>query len=281
MRIVQVSDTHLSHRGGITNRNYERLITFINEDLHPDLVVHSGDMVILDPDSAADRATALGLSAMITAPLRAVPGNHDVGEPGDRPWGGLNATSARVAAFTGAYGPDHWVEIVGGYAVIGLNSEILATGLPEEQAQWDWLGSISGPVGTRPALVFCHKPFWSPVPGPSDGTLSIPDAQRDRLLEALAGVDVKVYANGHLHRFAIGRQGRALTVTAPSTAFAARSHDDLAGHGLQQVGVVEYQCEGGGVEVFFRSVPGLTEGSPFDVEQFVTTAAELGVTLGD
>jgi hypothetical protein len=45
--------------------------------------------------------------------------------------------------------------------------------------------------------------------------------------------------------------------------------------------VVEYQCEGGGVEVFFRSVPGLTEGSPFDVEQFVTTAAELGITLGD
>ena len=35
MRIVQVSDTHLSHRGGITNRNYERLITFINEDLQP------------------------------------------------------------------------------------------------------------------------------------------------------------------------------------------------------------------------------------------------------
>jgi 3',5'-cyclic AMP phosphodiesterase CpdA len=167
MRIVQISDTHLSHLGGPTNDNLGRLVPFVNDELRPDLVVHSGDVLIADPDSAADRATARELLSRISAPLRIVPGNHDIGEPGDEPWGGLGATSARVAAFTGAFGPDHWVSELGDYAVIGLNSEVLSTGLPEEQAQWDWLETVPEQVGGRPVLVFSHKPFWPPAPGPA------------------------------------------------------------------------------------------------------------------
>ena len=87
MRIVQISDTHLSHRGGIGNRNFEELAAFINDQLRPDLVVHTGDVSILDPDSDADRAAARELLKLISAPLRVLPGNHDVGEPGDAPWG--------------------------------------------------------------------------------------------------------------------------------------------------------------------------------------------------
>jgi 3',5'-cyclic AMP phosphodiesterase CpdA len=279
MRIVQISDTHLSHLGGIPTRNLELLITFINNELRPDLVVHTGDVLIADPDSAADRDAARELLGRISAPLRVLPGNHDVGEPGSRPWGGLGASSARVAAFTGVFGPDHWLEILGDYAVIGMNSEILSTGLPEEQAQWDWLETVPAQVGRRPALVFCHKPFWPPAPSPGENALCIPGRERYRLLHALADVDLKVYANGHLHRFVIGRYGDALTVTAPSTAFANRSHDDLAGPGLQQAGVVEYEARDGAVQVYFRSVPGLTEGSARNVEQFVITARQLGLTL--
>ena len=48
MRIVQISDTHLSHRAGIGNRNFEELAAFINDQLRPDLVVHTGDVSILD-----------------------------------------------------------------------------------------------------------------------------------------------------------------------------------------------------------------------------------------
>ena len=279
MRLVQISDTHLSHLGGPTNDNLERLIPFVNDHLRPDLVVHSGDVLIANPDSAADRDTARELLGGIRAPLRVVPGNHDVGEPGDDPWAGLAATSARVAAFTSAFGPDHWLGQVGDYAVIGLNTEILSTGLPEEQAQWDWLETVPEQVGGRPVLVFGHKPFWPPAPAPTENAVSIPGRERYRLLRALAGLDVRVYGNGHLHQFSIGRYGDALTVTAPSTAFASRDAERLAGHGLQQAGVVEYRCEDGDVGVYFRSVPGLTERSPFDTEQFVSTAREVGVTF--
>jgi 3',5'-cyclic AMP phosphodiesterase CpdA len=279
MRIVQISDTHLSHRGGITSRNCERLISFINDELRPDLVVHTGDVSMLDPDSAADRDTARDLLGRISAPLRVLPGNHDVGEPGERPWGGFAVSSARVAAFTGVFGADHWVEDCGGYAVIGLNSEILSTGLPEEQAQWDWLDTVAGRVGARPALVFCHKPFWPPVAGPVQVALSVPDDTRDRLLHALNGVDVKVYGSGHLHRFEIGRHGAAVRVTGPSTASVSRTLDALAQSGLRQLGLVEYRCEAGDVDAYFRSVPGLVEGDSREIEEFLLSAQDIGITL--
>ena len=279
MRIVQISDTHLSHRGGITNRNCERLISFINDELRPDLVVHTGDVSMLDPDSAADRDTARELLGRISAPLHVLPGNHDVGEPGDRPWGGFTVNSDRVAAFTSVFGADHWVCDLGDWAVIGLNSEILATGLPEERAQWDWLGTIAERVGTRPALVFCHKPLWPPAAEPTEVALSVPDSARDALLRALDCVDVTVYGSGHLHRFEIGRHGPALRVIAPSTASVSRTRDRLAGPGLRQLGLVEYQCEAGDVDVYFRSVPGLVEGESREIEEFLLTAQDIGVTL--
>jgi 3',5'-cyclic AMP phosphodiesterase CpdA len=281
MRIVQISDTHLSQLGGPTNDNLERLIPFVNDELAPDLVVHSGDVMIANPDSAADRDTARGLLARISAPLRVVPGNHDVGEPGERPWGGLGTTSARVDAFTSAFGDDHWVHLLGDYAVIGLNSEVLSTGLPQEQEQWDWLETVvPEQVGGRAALVFGHKPLWPSAPAPDENAWSVPGRERYRLLRALAGVDVRIFANGHLHHFAIGRYGDALTVTAPSTAFAHRDPERLAGHGLYQAGVVEYRGEDGGVQPYFRSVPGLTESNPAELEQFIASAREAGVTVG-
>jgi 3',5'-cyclic AMP phosphodiesterase CpdA len=261
MRIVQISDTHLSHLGGTGNRNFAELAAFINDELRPDLVIHTGDVSILDPDSDADRKTARELLGLISAPLRVLPGNHDVGEPGDKPWGGFATTSARVMAFTRVFGPDHWVELLGGYTIIGLNSEIFATGLPEEQAQWDWLDTLAGQTGGQPALVFCHKAFWPPVSESAEVALSIPGSVLDRLLRALDHIDIKVYGSGHLHRFEVGRYGDALTVRAPSTAFVTRTHDDLAGPGLRQLGVVEYRCGPGDVDVFFRSVPTLTEGA--------------------
>ena len=279
MRIVQISDTHLSHLGGPTNDNLELLIPFINDELAPDLVVHSGDVLIADPDLAADRDIARELLGRIRAPLRVVPGNHDVGEPGAQPWGGLSATSARVAAFTGAFGPDHWLELVGDYAVIGFNSEILSTGLPEEQAQWDWLDTIGEQVGSRPVLIFGHKPLWPSVPAPDENAVSIPGRERYRLLAALAGLDVRVFGHGHLHHFAIGRYGDALSVTAPSTGFTHRERARRPGPGLYQSGVAEYQDEGGAIEVYFRAVSGLTESNPMKLEQFRVTAQDIGVTF--
>ena len=49
-----MSDTHLSHLGGVITENFSQLVDFVNDVLKPDLVVNSGDVVLLSPDIAED-----------------------------------------------------------------------------------------------------------------------------------------------------------------------------------------------------------------------------------
>jgi 3',5'-cyclic AMP phosphodiesterase CpdA len=282
MRIVQISDTHLNHLGGVTNRNFERLVRFINDELEPDLVVHSGDLSILTPDSPEDKATGRELHDQIQPMLRIVPGNHDIGEAGHHPWAGLSVSSARVGAFRDVFGHDHWVEIVAGstpgapeWAVIGIDSEVLGSGLPEEGEQWAFLEKLPEVVGDRPAVLFLHKPLWSPAPNFTKQALSVTDEQRDRILATLAGVNLRAVGAGHLHRYAAGKQDELVTVLAPSTAFLAAAPE--LGAGLEQLGVVEYECsDDGQVTPMFRSMLGLEEREPWTNPEFIARWEEVG-----
>ena len=75
MRIIQLSDTHISHLGGVPAENMTVLADHINSEARPDLVVHTGDVVIADPDSVQDRDAARRLLARIdgTSPVEYLP----------------------------------------------------------------------------------------------------------------------------------------------------------------------------------------------------------------
>ena len=108
MRIVQISDTHLSHRGGVTTANLRQIAAWVNVSLRPDLIINTGDIVAASPDLPLDRAWARAVHDGFDAPVRYLPGNHDVGEPGPAPWKGLSVTAERVAAHRAVFGPDHF-----------------------------------------------------------------------------------------------------------------------------------------------------------------------------
>ena len=57
-RLVQISDSHLWGRGGPMAGNFRALAELVNRRPWPDLVVHTGDIVALTPDSDADREAA-------------------------------------------------------------------------------------------------------------------------------------------------------------------------------------------------------------------------------
>ncbi len=237
-------------------------------------MVSSGDLSLLSPDLAADRATAHQLHRLLVPPVRIVPGNHDVGEIGAEPWGGFGVTSDRVAAFSATFGPDHWLEFVGHWAVIGLDSEVMSSGLPEERAQWEWLAELPSLVGDRPVIVFLHKPLWSPVDGPNEYALSVTDADRERVLSLLDPVDLRAVGSGHLHRFHAATRGEVLTVTAPSSAFVAKS---LAmGPGVSDLGVIEYECGEREVSARFLTIPTLEVRQTQEIEAFVATWEAVG-----
>jgi predicted MPP superfamily phosphohydrolase len=148
LRIVQLSDTHISHLGGTPVKNFWLLIDYINGELHPDLVINTGDVVILHPDSVEDRDTAWRLHQRVDVPLRVLPGNHDVGDTGEKPWMGLSVTSERIDGFKSTWGADRFVLLglaadgAEDRAFIGINSQVMSSGLPEETEHWEWLESV-------------------------------------------------------------------------------------------------------------------------------------------
>jgi 3',5'-cyclic AMP phosphodiesterase CpdA len=276
MKLVQISDTHLSHRGGVTQDNFERLVAHVNEQLRPDLVVHSGDVVIADPDATDDHRRAHELMQRFAAPVRVVPGNHDVGAPGEHPWKGLSVTDERVAAFEQIWGDDHWRHDLDGWTVLGLDSELFGSGLDREAEQWRWLEqTVEDMPADRPTLVFLHKPIWSAAEGVTEHQLDVGDQARARLLDLLGRVALRGVGSGHLHRFRETVRDGVVEVWAPSTAFVAGSVGDALPAGVEQLGVVAYECDRADVRVDLQSPAGLTTASFAEVPEMRDTVAEI------
>ncbi|MDQ4214621.1 metallophosphoesterase [Microbacterium capsulatum] len=279
MKLVQITDTHISHLGGSPSENARLFVQFIDE-LAPDIVVHTGDVTILDPDEDRDRVAAKEILAGISAPMRVLPGNHDVGEPGDDPFGDRPVTSERIAAFRAHFGIDRFVEIVDGWAVVGLNSELFDSGLPEEEEQWAWIETLPELVGPRPVALFTHKPIWAHTPEHQNTHLTVGPDSLPRLEAVLAELDVRAFGSGHLHRYAVTERDGAVVVSAPSTAFVHRSavSADVIGPGLTQLGVVEYELDER-VLPLFRAPLGIVEPEFLEVEQARIALDAMGVVL--
>ncbi|ADP80621.1 metallophosphoesterase family protein [Pseudofrankia inefficax] len=258
MQIAQISDTHLTHRGGLTETNLRCLIAYLNEVARPDVVVITGDIQVMHPDDADDRAYARSLAGLLDVPFRAVPGNHDVGEPAEHPWAGLRVTDERVTAFEATWGPSYWREDGVGAVLLGVNSELLGSGLAAEARQWAWLERTVAELPTAtPVLLFLHKPLWPVLDEPTEQQLDVDPVARDRLLALLDAVALRAVGSGHLHTYRQRRRGQVIEVWAPSTAFVITDEHERRG-GLGEIGYVEYLVGDGVVEANFRSIPGLT-----------------------
>jgi 3',5'-cyclic AMP phosphodiesterase CpdA len=260
MRIIQFSDTHISHRGGVGHGNAERLVDYLNEVAKPDLAVNTGDVVILDPDATQDRDAAMRIHERISAPLRVLPGNHDVGECAAEPWQGLDVTSRRVQGFRSAWGSDRFVLFgdaareAQGWAFVGINSELCASGLPEEDEQWAWLEEIAAEAAGKSVMLFLHKPLVTDD-GAREG-LTVTAAARERILGTFRDADLRVVANGHLHRYRCTTYGDVMTVWGPSLSFSPPADPHLK-LGPGTAGVVEYSIRGREVSARFAAVPGI------------------------
>lgn len=278
MKIVQISDTHLTHVGGPTEDGFRVLAKHLNEEVRPDLVVHSGDIMVLHPDDAADRAHSRTLTDLIEAPLLVVPGNHDVGEPGVNAWAGISVTDERVVAHEAAWGPDHWRhdhDGPDGAVLLGINSELLSSGLQREADQWRWLEKTLAdlPAGV-PVLLFLHKPLWAVVDGPTEHQFDVGPVARDRLLGLLDRIDLRAVGCGHLHRYRSVRRDRVIEVWAPATAFLVSTEDELP-EARHELGYVEYLVRAGEVTADFRTVPGLPQITVDDVPAVADAIATM------
>src|SRR6516165_11295552 len=106
---------HLSPGKAHFNANWAPLARWIVEQ-HPDLIIHTGDVTVDGADIKEDFRYAAELMHGLGVRFRAVPGNHDVGDPGhDRQPVG----EERLRRWRTHFGPDRWVEDVEDYRLIG------------------------------------------------------------------------------------------------------------------------------------------------------------------
>lgn len=252
-KIVQVTDIHLSRRFPLFLMNWDILTERINA-LAPDVVLVTGDLVLYDPDSEDDLGFAAQQLKKLKPRYRVIPGNHDIGEA---PYPGLGAgthpqkpvTSERRERFVRRFGPDWWTDVQGDWLIVGINAQVLGSGLTEDAEQKKFIeASLAAHRGTK-VVVASHKAMYSVEEGADEPGWSIPVDESEWLQQQLARFDTKVLLSGHLHREKRYQQAGIECLWAPSTAFFS-SHPRIAKRrGQMRVGALALTLSGDGFSV--------------------------------
>jgi 3',5'-cyclic AMP phosphodiesterase CpdA len=259
-RLTQISDCHLARRLPTLTENFHRVSEYI-DTTRPDLLINSGDLAFDGPDHRDDLEFARTLHAALPVDCRTLPGNHDIGDnpinvgpPPPQP-----VTEASQQAFLSIFGEDRWRFEAAGWCFIGLNSQVMNTGLAREAEQFDWLASQLSAVGGKPLALFLHKPLY--LNAPDDPELAatairyIPQPARARLVEVFAAVDLRLVASGHVHQRRDFTRGHTRHVWAPSSGFIIPDKKQEV-IGIKEVGLVEYRFQPDGFEVRHVRAPG-------------------------
>jgi 3',5'-cyclic AMP phosphodiesterase CpdA len=259
-RLTQISDTHLARRLPKLTANFDRIRDHIDAT-RPDLVVNSGDVAFDGPSAPDDLAFAKSLHQALPVACRYLPGNHDIGDNPTRlgpvPTQPVSETGRQ--SFIAAFGDDRWRFDAAGWCFIGLNSLVMNSGLASEAEQFDWLAAELASANGKPVAVFLHKPVFLHTPEDpeleSSAIRYVPIPARQRLVEMLSTVDLRLIASGHVHQRRDFTYRHVRHVWAPSGGFII-SDARQERIGLKEAGLVEYRFQPDSFEVRHVRAPG-------------------------
>jgi len=190
--------------------NFEFAMATANR-LKPAFVIVTGDLVNKPGDPSeivAYKRAAARLDRSI--PLYNVPGNHDVGNV---------PTRESIAAYTAAFGPDHYTFESGEILGIVLNSVLIHSpqGAPDLYVeQEDWLKAELEKAkarGARRIVIFQHHPWFLENVDEPDKYENIPLERRRQYLELFRRYGVTHLFSGHYHRNQIAHDGPLELIT--------------------------------------------------------------------
>lgn len=254
MRIIQISDTHLSPGKRHFADNWAPLAVWIAGQ-RADLVIHTGDVTVDGADVEDDMRYAAEMMRRLGIRFRAVPGNHDVGDARHQR---QPVSDDRLARWRAHFGPDRWAEDVGGFRLIGLDAMLLGSGHPEEAAQAGWLEAVMSNAGSRRVAWFLHRPLFLDSPDEGDtGYWSVKPQPRARLLQLVRRHAVALVASGHLHKAHQTALNGVRYLWAPASSFLVGPEIQPAMPGEKRLGAVRYELDGAQLEAEIIDVPGL------------------------
>ncbi|MFZ2158367.1 MAG: metallophosphoesterase [Bradyrhizobium sp.] len=217
-RLIHVSDTHLSR----THRYFEVNWSCFREAMSaspPHILIHGGDLAFNGPSESHDLVYAVEEIAALGLPWHAIPGNHDIGEAPDYSRLNQPINRERIDAWRGHVGAQWWHCDVPHWRLIGLDTALMGSNLPEEAEQGEFLQHALAARGALHAMVFVHMPpFERDHLSAANPTSYIPLRARATFLDVCASAGVKVIACGHKHVYRKHRHRGMDIVWAPATA---------------------------------------------------------------
>ncbi|MFT5445105.1 MAG: 3',5'-cyclic AMP phosphodiesterase CpdA [Gammaproteobacteria bacterium] len=241
--VLQISDAHLSRSHAYFQDNFDACVEYIAQ-IQPDLVVVSGDLTFNGPDVADDIAFGREQLGRIECPWVAIPGNHDVGEPGANPRLGQSIDPTRLGRWQEHFGDDRFCIDLGGWRLLGINSELLGSGLDAESEQWDFFDTALAGAAGRDIGFFLHKPmFIDDADSLQQSPKCVYPESRQRLLQALSTAPVRFVASGHVHCYHHSTYQGLDIVWSPPTAFVDPQRD-MSVPIVNRAGLIKWQFDG-------------------------------------
>jgi 3',5'-cyclic AMP phosphodiesterase CpdA len=247
MRILLVTDSHLADSAPACNDNWREVRRYAQRSASG-LTVHLGDIALDAPGDRSHSEAARRMCEAWPTPLRFLPGNHDIG---DNPLGPEHPAKdpldpQLLESFQRDFGPDFWTMEIERWLIIGLNAQLFGSNGAHEQEQWRLLDECARNAGARPVVLMLHKPLFQKSREDSAPHIRyVPIAPRQRLLQLLARMNLKLVLNGHTHQYLDRTIEGVRHIWVPSTAFFIPDTDqERVGEKITGVGQLELDGEG-------------------------------------
>jgi alkaline phosphatase D len=262
--ILQLSDAHLSPRNTLFRGNVE-LVRRAVADAAPDLVMATGDLSLDGADREPDLEMAAEWHRGFPGPLMALPGNHDIGSDA-RLMAKQPVDDARLDRWRRHLGPGRGVTDLPGWRVIGLNSEVMATGHAEEAAQAGFIRDSLAGLGERRIALFLHRPPYLATMDEPWSLWAVGPEGRGPLSPLLEHPALRLVASGHIHLHHEVRRGPAAHVWAPALSFYCPPADQAGLPGNRRPGALLHRLHADHVETVLVAPEGLEAVNIADVQ---------------
>jgi 3',5'-cyclic AMP phosphodiesterase CpdA len=247
IRLAIVSDSHLSPRTPEAEANWSAIVEHTAEVV-PDLVVHLGDLSLDGASDPDDLRFARAQLDRLPVPWLAIPGNHDIG---DNPSAATPPEAVvdveRCERWNDLVGADRWSVQLPDWSLVAINAQLIGSGLPAEDEQWDWLGDelARQPAGQSVALV-THKPVTAEVAelAAAPPYRFVPRPEGGPIVDRAANGAIDLVLSGHVHQYRRLEIGATVHVWAP-TSWAVLPEDTQPTLGVKRCGMLSLVLDAG------------------------------------